>query len=249
MSWKDREKEAIERIKYLCPPEGFYVAYSGGKDSTVILDLVRRAGVPYDLHYNVTTVDPPELVDFVRTQPEVQLHHPKESMWALIIKNLMPPTRFVRYCCRALKEKGGANRVVLTGVRWEESVKRSKRAMMETCYRGPTKQFLHAIIDWKEKDVWEYIRGRNLPYCCIYTKYKYSRLGCILCPQQSAKGRQRDAHIWPQYKKAYLNTFDKMLEYRLTMGKENKDWKNAEAVYRWWLGQEETPLFPDEIFN
>jgi len=50
-----KDTEALERIKYLCPPEGYYVAYSGGKDSTVILDLIRRSGVPYDAHYNLNS--------------------------------------------------------------------------------------------------------------------------------------------------------------------------------------------------
>jgi len=43
------------------PPEGYYVAFSGGKDSIVMLDLVRRSGVKHDAHMNITSVDPPEL--------------------------------------------------------------------------------------------------------------------------------------------------------------------------------------------
>ena len=57
---------AIRRIKLHEPPEGYYVAFSGGKDSCVILDLIKRAGVKFDAHLNITTVDPPEVIRFVR---------------------------------------------------------------------------------------------------------------------------------------------------------------------------------------
>lgn len=116
-----RPYTAIKRIKMFCPDEGYYVAYSGGKDSTVILDLVRRSGVKYDAHYNLTTADPPELVDFVKEQPDVVIDYPPTSMWGAIIENGTPPTRLMRFCCRLLKERGGEGRMVLTGIRWAES--------------------------------------------------------------------------------------------------------------------------------
>ena len=59
---------AIERLKTFEAnaiaknPKGYYVAYSGGKDSDVILDLVRRSGVKYEAHHHLTTADPPEIV-------------------------------------------------------------------------------------------------------------------------------------------------------------------------------------------
>lgn len=90
------------------------------------------AGVKFDAHYNVTSVDPPELIYFIRSQyPDVSIDIPHDtngkpvSMWSLIAKNKIPPTRMVRYCCEALKEVGGKERVTVTGVRWEESARRS----------------------------------------------------------------------------------------------------------------------------
>ena len=69
---------AINRLRLHEPPEGYYVAFSGGKDSVVILDLVKRAGVKYDAHFNVTSVDPPELTKFIHdTYPEVTMEKPQ----------------------------------------------------------------------------------------------------------------------------------------------------------------------------
>lgn len=78
----DKVKVAIARLREFEPPEGYYLAFSGGKDSVVIYDLAVKAGVRFDAHYNLTTVDPPELVKFIKQQyPEVERHRPKENMW------------------------------------------------------------------------------------------------------------------------------------------------------------------------
>ena len=109
----DKVANAIESLKMYEPPEGYFVAFSGGKDSTVILDLVRRAGVKHETHYHLTTVDPPELVYHIREHyPDVIVDRPETTMWDLIIQNGMPPTRLARYCCEVLKEGGGSNFVV-----------------------------------------------------------------------------------------------------------------------------------------
>lgn len=65
---RDKVKRAVEIAKCFCPDEGYYLAYSGGKDSTVVKAILDMAGVKYDTHYNVTTVDPPELVRFIISQ-------------------------------------------------------------------------------------------------------------------------------------------------------------------------------------
>ncbi len=71
---RDKVKIAQERLKAFEPSEGYYVADSGGKDSACVLALCKMAGVRFDSHYNITTVDPPELVKFVReAHPETEL--------------------------------------------------------------------------------------------------------------------------------------------------------------------------------
>ena len=134
---------SLERLKAFQPKngEGYYLAFSGGKDSVVCKRLLDMAGVKYDAHYRVTSVDPPELVQFIRDKhPDVKRDVPHYSedyknpklagkpitMWNLIPEKLMPPTRLVRYCCAKLKESGGDGRMTVTGVRWSESVNRKK---------------------------------------------------------------------------------------------------------------------------
>lgn len=127
MSVKELEQKAIERLKCFEPPAGqqpYYIAYSGGKDSDTIRILAELSGVRYELHHNLTTVDAPETVYYVRSIPDIIIHRPERSMWQLIPEKLMPPTRMVRYCCAELKERGGQGRRVVTGVRMAESVKR-----------------------------------------------------------------------------------------------------------------------------
>jgi len=236
---RDKVQIAIDRIRQFEPLEGYYVAFSGGKDSCVILDLVKRAGVKYDAHYNLTTVDPPELVQFIKKyHSDVQWNRPKETMWKLIARKGMFPLRQARWCCAELKEGGGKGRVVVTGVRWQESVRRSKRRMVETCITDNSKRFLHPIIDWSEYEIWQYIRQNNIPYCKLYDE-GFHRLGCILCPmvknhQELGKQIRKWPKVYEAYKKAAQKGYKKMVEHRLKNGLDPRfltwqDW------FEWWI--------------
>ena len=129
----EKVNRSVERLRAFEPPEGYYLAFSGGKDSVVCKALCDLADVKYDAHYHVTSVDPPELVQFIREKnPDVVREVPKDkngkpiTMWNLIPKRRMPPTRLARYCCAELKENGGDGRKVVTGVRWAESTNRRR---------------------------------------------------------------------------------------------------------------------------
>ena len=128
---QEKVSKSIERLKAFEPPEGYYLAFSGGKDSVVCKALLDMSGCKYEATYRVTSVDPPELVRFIKNQhPDVKREVPRDkdgkpiTMWNLIPRKLMPPTRLVRYCCQSLKESGGDGRMTITGVRWAESVNR-----------------------------------------------------------------------------------------------------------------------------
>lgn len=125
--------KSIERLKAFEPPEGYYLAFSGGKDSVVCKALLDMAGCKYDAVYRVTSVDPPELVRFIKEQhPDVKREVPRDkdgkpiTMWNLIARKNFIPTRIARFCCQELKESGGDGRMCVTGVRWAESVNRKK---------------------------------------------------------------------------------------------------------------------------
>lgn len=128
------ERKAIQRLKAFEPEDGYRIRYSGGKDSDVIRILAELSGVKHTLVNSHTTVDAPETVNYIKTIPNIVIDYPHyedgtpKSMWNLIEKHKMPPTRFVRYCCEELKEVGGKGKLSVTGVRWAESPKRSESA-------------------------------------------------------------------------------------------------------------------------
>lgn len=227
-------------------PDGYWVAFSGGKDSIVILDLVRKAGVRHTAHFNITTVDPPELLQFIREHyADVKRERPRLSMWQLIEKKMMPPTRIVRYCCEYLKERGGKDRFVVTGIRWAESVKRSKRKMAETCFRSSRKRYLNPIIEWTDDDVWQYIRENCLPYCRLYDE-GFKRIGCVGCPMAGA-GRLKEFARWPRFEAAYRKAFAAAAAAnKIRLGDRYVSgvrWADGDAMWNWWMNEDRrTPV-------
>lgn len=104
----EKEKNTIKYLKLFEPKkEPYYLCYSGGKDSDVILALAKLADVNFEAVHNLTTVDAPETVRYIKAQPDVRIDTPSKTMWQLIVEKRMPPTRIVRYCCSELKERGG----------------------------------------------------------------------------------------------------------------------------------------------
>ena len=124
---------AIEQLKMYEPEtEPYYLCYSGGKDSDCIRILAALAGVKHDIIHNLTTVDAPETMQYIKSIPNVIIDKARypdckhKTMWNLIVVKHMPPTRIARYCCEELKEQGGKYRLKITGVRKAESVNRNK---------------------------------------------------------------------------------------------------------------------------
>lgn len=235
----DKVKIAIERLKHFEPEEGYYVAFSGGKDSCVVKDLVIKSGVKHEFHFN-RSMEPPELIYYIRKHhADVIWHRPKKTMWELIVKNMTPPTRILRFCCKEMKENDetAIDRLVVTGVRWEESTQRKGRQMVEQCRNNTGKRYLHPIIDWTETDVWEYIRQNKLPYCKLYDE-GWTRLGCVLCPNSGPNGLKRDAERFPKIAEMYrycCNVAYPLKVISKAKKGETVSWKSGDDMYDWWL--------------
>ena len=135
----------------LDPENGFYNTFSGGKDSQVLYHLVKMAGVKHKTYMNLTSVDPPEVIRFVKTQyPDVELIKPKMSIYEMAKKKHILPTRRLRWCCAEFKETSGAGKVTLIGIRKQESARRAKRGEVSTNIKG--KQSEESFDQWSEHE-------------------------------------------------------------------------------------------------
>ena len=101
----DYIRESIDFLRQYEPPEGYFVGFSGGKDSITTLQLCKLAGVKHHAFYSCTRIDPPEVVRFIKREyPQVTWLFPKMTMWEGIRKK-SPPLRMQRWCCDVLKKR------------------------------------------------------------------------------------------------------------------------------------------------
>ena len=226
------------------------VAFSGGKDSQTVYHLAEAAGVEFEAVYSVTTIDPPEVVRFIRKQyPNVKFNVPNMSFWQLAEKIRMLPNRYMRYCCSILKEQTSPGRVTLTGVRREESMKRAKRQILDInkkprqfdefergdkidvqCFgNGKEKITVNPILDWTETDVWQYLNNVvNVPHCELYDKGRH-RVGCLFCPMKARKEIVDDMQRYPHQFERLKMTVAKIAETSKVFPDDPK------AFLQWWL--------------
>lgn len=112
--------------------QGYYLAFSGGKDSQALYHMTQLAGVKFQGHMTLTSVDPPEVIRFVKKNyPEVELIKPGKSIFQHAIEKQILPTMRVRWCCAEYKETAGAGKVTLIGIRKAENSRRAKRNEVE----------------------------------------------------------------------------------------------------------------------
>ena len=148
----DFEKQSIEILKMMCGNSGCWILDSGGKDSSILKHIALKSGIPFKIEHSHTTVDAPETVYFVRSEKkhyekmgiEYMIEYPKLTMWQLIVKNVMPPTRLARYCCKELKENFGVGKRIATGVRKAESRNRADNQGIITIPK-PSKETIEKV--------------------------------------------------------------------------------------------------------
>lgn len=236
--------KAMEPIALKYRPEGFICAFSGGKDSQVIRELMNLAEVEHVCKYQWTTIDPPEVLHFVKEQyPDVIIERPKETFWQLCLRHKLLPTQYKRFCCRELKETKDTHCVTVTGVRAAESPRRKKRQEVEIqtrrrhpeyvrgnldqfnmyreshvdCIQGKDKLIINPIIDWTTEDVWDFLRYSDLPSCELYER-GYNRVGCLFCPMASIYSLHMMERDYPKYREAFIRLIGKIRAKRLEEG-------------------------------
>lgn len=182
------------------------LAYSGGKDSDVLLDLCRssRPEVHVRPIYRCTTIDPPFTISHCLSNG-VEVMRPRRSFFDCIVRNGFP-TMFKRHCCLELKEYAVCD-YVLVGVRCAESVRRSKRYTCDSDLvtykgRGRAMQY-YPLLDWEDDDIAEYIAERGIVCHPLYYDEQGNfhverRLGCIGCPLAYFKKRILDFERYPR---------------------------------------------------
>ena len=253
----------------LDPENGFYLAFSGGKDSQCLYHVAKLAGVRFKAHMNLTSIDPPEVIRFVKTQyPDVELIKPRMSIYEMAKKKHILPTMRLRWCCAEFKEKGGAGKATLIGIRKEESARRAKREeistvikrkitnetfdqwsehkeQMVTCVGGKDKILVSPIIYWTERDVWEFLNSNKIPHCELYDE-GYTRIGCICCPMSSYRQKIREVKRWPHVKRNWI----KAIQWMKDNGYSNHVEECAEMNFRWWIsGKGYKQFYADEFLQ
>lgn len=122
-----------EKIALMYDSEnGYFNTFSGGKDSQALFHIVKMSGVKFKTYMSLTSVDPADVIRFVKTEyPSVIRHKPEMSIFQRAIERTILPTMRVRWCCADFKESAGAGKVTLIGIRAEESARRARRHEVE----------------------------------------------------------------------------------------------------------------------
>lgn len=255
-----------EKLALQMSDEGYFLAFSGGKDSQVLLWLAKQANVKYKAYYSVTTNDPTANVRFIRDNyPEVTFLHPAINFYKIVEKSGLP-VMHKRVCCSVLKETAGIGRVTLVGVRRAESAKRqhytdfaivSKRkehrdrvrtldevtAAEHQCIKGKDKVLIRPMLEYTDADVWEIIEAFDLPRNPCYQHT--TRVGCMFCPFASTRQIEMYEQMYPRAKAKIIASLAKYRQgkpYELSAEEYYEIWKSKRSVKNYKELQKQTEI-------
>lgn len=244
----DLQRKIDFAIKLLqsIPQDGtIEVSYSGGKDSDVILQLAKEAGIPFEAIYKQTTIDPPGTTAHAKSVGATVVR-PNKSFLTLIEENGLP-TRFRRFCCEILKEYKIHDRAI-QGIRRSESVKRAARYKEpEFCrtYAHKEKARIYLpILEWTNEDVESFIRDRGIKCAPVYYDQEgcfhvERRLGCICCPMASRKNLIQEYRRYPKFLRSEINA--------LAIYQANKPYRTSATRFRTPYNQMFYHIFCDNL--
>lgn len=228
---KELEKkiyQAIRLLKSIPTDNGdIELSYSGGKDSDVILRLSQMAGIKVRVIYKSTSIDPPGTIKHALSNG-AEIIRPKKTFFKLIEEHGMP-SRFVRFCCRELKEYKVCN-IAIQGIRRCESRARTvryKEPQMCRMYKNKkdiVSVFL-PILEWTDEDVNDFIKEQRIQCSPVYYDdegdfHVERRLGCMCCPLASRKNRLQEFKNHPRMVRLYIKAYEKWMH---TKSKKNND--------------------------
>lgn len=230
------------------------VSFSGGKDSTVVSDLVTRAfGSPKVMHmFGDTTLEFPLTYEYIQKFRETHSFTPlrairnNDQTFAEVCEDIGPPARMMRWCCSMFKTGpitrkinqicsvpsnasfNNASRILtFYGIRKNESVSRSKYERIEGSNEAVKiqKQVVGSpIFFWKDIDIWLYILANKIIFNDAY-RLGYDRVGCWCCPNNSQRAQ-------------FLS--------RIYMPKESENWRNILLDFANKVGKPDPEVYVDE---
>lgn len=205
-------------ISYRKKVDIFYVAFSGGKDSVVALDIVQRA-LPHNefkVVFGNTDMEFPTTTELVQklsrkcSDEGIEFLEAASNMTSKESWNIFgPPARKVRWCCTVHKTapvinmlsdkfaNGKLRCVMITGVRGDESVSRSEYDEMSMGKKMAGQYSFHPILEWSSAEIYLYIYSQGLLLNDAY-KYGFNRVGCIMCPNSSEKHEYIKRQCFPE---------------------------------------------------
>lgn len=217
MEYEDKVRHALTLLQNIPQDGPIELCYSGGKDSDVILELAKMAGIPFEAIYKQTSIDPPGTTRHCKDMG-VTILRPKMTFFKLV-EHRGNPSMFKRFCCEELKEYKVHDRAIV-GIRRSESPRRAKRYKEpEMCrvYKkgGKVKQYF-PLLEWTNADVERFIEERGIKCAPVYYDeagvfHVERRLGCIGCPLQGDRGLA-DYKKYPKFLKAQIKAYQKYLD-------------------------------------
>lgn len=190
--------KAVKLLRAAAGSNMVEVSYSGGKDSDVLLELVKMSGIKHRVIYKNTTIDPPGTIKHCRDNG-AEIVRPPVTFFQLIRKKGLP-TRRCRFCCEKMKEYKILD-IATQGIRRSESNKRAARYSSDDpvicrMYGRSRSQHVNIILpmlDWSDDDVEKFVTTEGIRLHPLYYRRDGSvdvsrRLGCLTCPLQGDQG-------------------------------------------------------------